>query len=121
MTSWQILRLFLPVENVETAVIGAAEDLRVVVAEGDAEDAELEAWRSQGQLQVRLVLVRGGRGGETDLVEVVTPRGVHQPVSGMTHCHVQHRPANIPGLQNRTSQLVIIKARGKGFKKIFSV
>ena len=111
----------MPVKNVETPVVGAAQDLRVVVAEGDAEDAELEAWRSQGQLQVRLVLVRGGRGGETDLVEVVTPGGVHQPVSGMTHCHVQHRPANIPGLQNRTSQLVIIKARGKGFKKIFSV
>ena len=58
----------MPVKNVETPVVGAAQDLRVVVAEGDAEDAELEAWRSQGQLQVRLALVRGGRGGETDLV-----------------------------------------------------
>ena len=84
MTSWQILRLFLPVENVETAVIGAAEDLRVVVAEGDAEDAELEAWRSQSQLQV-------GRGRvKTDLVEVVTPGGVHQHVSCVAHSNVQY-------------------------------
>ena len=51
MTDQRSLRLFLPVKNVETAVIGAAQDLRVVVAEGEAEDAEPEeSWRSQGQL-----------------------------------------------------------------------
>ena len=102
MTDQRSLGLFLPVKNVETAVIGAAQDLRVVVAEGEAEDAEPEeSWRRQGELQVGQVVVSVR--GEADQVEVVTPGGVDQPVSSMTDSHVQHRPTNISSLTN-TSQ-----------------
>ena len=77
----------MPVIIIEAAVVRATQDLRVVVAESETEDAEAGAsWRSEGQLQVVLICVRG----EADLVKVLTPGGVHQPVSSMTHGHVQH-------------------------------
>ena len=46
----------MPVINIEAAVVRATQDLRVVVAEGETEDAEAGAsWRSEGQLQVFLI------------------------------------------------------------------
>ena len=118
------LRWDRPVVDINASIICSPEQLLVISTEGHTahdtqmirsvgggspEDAELDVIRGQGQRRVTRVT----RGPEADQVEVLIPGGVDQGVTRsadlashviiviitiiITHSHIQHRPAHIPG------------------------
>ena len=120
-----ILRWDRPVVDINASIICSPEQLLVISTEGHTahdtqmirsvrgggspEDAELDIIRGQRQRRV----TRVPRGPEPDQVQVLIPGGVDQGVTRsadlashviiviitiiITHSHIQHRPAHIPG------------------------
>ena len=79
------LSVELSIVEVQTAVVGTAQQLPTVVAERHAEDAELRIVWTEGQGFVLVLLATVFQG---NLVETVGPRGVDQVLAVWTDSYV---------------------------------